>query len=316
MTEPLIIDVHMHVYPSKEEGQQAVQAYEGWEFGDRNAHAPYSRYAGDLADALDAMDEAGVSRAVMVHLFRPLRYRSDKIVQLPKSLSNAQREGAIHDIDSELANALKESNVWACNLVKDQTRMVPFISIDPHVLSPHEAVGHLREMVQRHGARGIKLHSVIQRFFMGDRRMWPIYQACVELDIAIIAHSGSARGTDQYGEPRAFAEVFKTFPQLKLVMAHMGNGSWRQTREIAEACPNAVFDCSEVMEWPGAPNAPTDQELAQLIKDIGPNRVLLGSDFPWWSPAHCVERLMGLPVLSREEKESILGANAVRILGL
>lgn len=316
MTEPLIIDVHMHVYPSKGEGQQAVQAYEGWEFGDRNAHVPYSRYAGDLADALEAIDEAGVSRAVMVHLFRPLRYRSDRIAQLPTSLSNAQRERAIHAIDAELASALKESNVWACDLVKDQPRLVPFISIDPHVLGPQEAAEHLRDMVQRHGARGIKLHSVIQRFFMGDRRMWPIYRACMELDIAIIAHSGSARGTDQYGEPRAFAEVFRTFPRLKLVMAHMGNGSWRQTREIAEACSSAVFDCSEVMEWPGAPNAPTDQEFAQLIKDIGPSRVLLGSDFPWWSPAHCVERLMGLPVLSREEKESILGANAVRILGL
>src|SRR5215467_6983459 len=231
MAEPVIIDVHMHVYPSKEEGRQTVQAYEGWEFGDRHAHTPYSRYPGDLADALDAMDEAGVSRAVMVHLFRPLRFRHDKVSQLPASLSPVQRARAIEAIDSDLAGALKESNVWACTLLRDQPRMVPFIGIDPHVLSAEEAVGHLRDMVQRHGARGIKLHSVIQRFFMNDPRMWPVYQACIELGIAIIAHSGSAKGADQYGEPRAFLDVYRTFPQLPLIMAHMGNGAWRQTRE-------------------------------------------------------------------------------------
>jgi predicted TIM-barrel fold metal-dependent hydrolase len=316
MAAPVIIDVHMHIYASKEEGRQAVQAYEGWEFGDRQAHTPYSRYAGDLADALEAIEEAGVSRGVMVHLFRPLRDRHENISQAPRSLGPAERQRAITDIDSHLAAGLRESNRWACDLVKDQPRLVPFISIDPHVLRAPEAVEHLRDMVQSHGAKGIKLHSVIQRFFMADRRMWPVYQACVELDIAIIAHSGGAKGPDQYGEPRAFVEVFNAFPQLKLIMAHMGNGSWRQTREVADTCPNALFDCSEVIEWPGAPTAPTDQELAYLIKAIGPTRVLLGSDFPWWSPAHCVERLMGLPVLSQEEKELILGVNARRILGL
>ena len=43
---------------------------------------------------------------------------------------------------------------------------------------------------------------------------------------------------------------------------------------------------------------------------------MMGSDFPWYDLDHTVERIMELPVLSNEEKEGILGANAVRILGL
>jgi predicted TIM-barrel fold metal-dependent hydrolase len=43
---------------------------------------------------------------------------------------------------------------------------------------------------------------------------------------------------------------------------------------------------------------------------------VFGTDFPWYDLDHTVERVMELPVLSGEEKEKILGANAVRILRL
>ena len=82
------------------------------------------------------------------------------------------------------------------------------------------------------------------------------------------------------------------------------------------AFPNAYFDSSELIEWTGAPNAPTDEQLAQLIRDIGPGRVMMGSDYPWYGLTRSVERIMELPILTNGEKEAILGANAIEILGL
>ena len=317
MADPVIIDTHMHVYPSKEEGAQAKASYNGgWEFDDPRSGPPYTHYDGDVADALDALEEGKVSRAVIVNLYRSLRRRHDRVAELPEGLSESQRNQAIREINETVAKGLKESNVWFCGLGQENPQLVPYISVDPWIMSPEESQGHLRDMVENHGARGIKLHSPVQRFYMADKRMWPVYQTCVELGLGIVAHSGRARGDEQHSDPRAFAEVLGAFPDLKLVMAHMGNGAWRQTQEIAEAYPNAVFDCCELMEWIGAPTAPTVHQLAQLIKDIGPERVMLASDFPWWDPAHCVERVMDFPILSREEKEAILGANAVRILGI
>ena len=60
--------------------------------------------------------------------------------------------------------------------------------------------------------------------------------------------------------------------------------TWEQAFDIASAFPNAYFDSSELIEWTGAPNAPTDEQLAQLIRDIGPGRVMMGSDYPWYGP--------------------------------
>ena len=136
------------------------------------------------------------------------------------------------------------------------------------------------------------------------------------MGLPIICHSGPDRGGAHYAEPRAFGRMLGEFPDLKVVLAHMGGGTWHQAPEIAQTYPNAYFDCCEIIEWTGGSDAPTDQQLARLISDIGPERVMMGSDFPWYDLDHSVERVMELPILSQEEKEGILGANAVKILGL
>jgi predicted TIM-barrel fold metal-dependent hydrolase len=53
-----------------------------------------------------------------------------------------------------------------------------------------------------------------------------------------------------------------------------------------------------------------------MIRQIGPERVMLGTDFPWYDLERTVELVMALPVLSTGEKERILGANAVGLLDL
>ena len=110
--------------------------------------------------------------------------------------------------------------------------------------------------------------------------------------------------------------MYKNFPNLKLITAHLGNGSWRQTLEVAQENPSAMFDICELIEWFGAPLAPTPEEFAQLIRDVGAHRVMLGSDFPWWSTRHVLDIVMGLPVLTMEEKTGIVGENAARYFDL
>jgi uncharacterized protein len=108
--------------------------------------------------------------------------------------------------------------------------------------------------------------------------------------------------------------MLRAFPRLRVVLAHLGGGAWRQAAEIARGFPNAYFDCCEILAWIGASNAPDERQFAQLIKEVGTDRVMLGSDFPWYDLGDSVERIMSLPLLSQEEKTAILGGNAVRVL--
>ena len=179
--------------------------------------------------------------------------------------------------------------------------LFPYIALDAIAMPGEEGASHLREMVEKHGARGVKLHGPAQGFNMSDERMWPAYSACQEMGIPIVAHSGPDKLGAGYAEPRAFAGMLAAFPDLKVVIAHMGGGTWGQARELAEAYSNAYFDCCEIIEWVGgATNAPGEEEFAQLIWDIGASRVLMGSDFPWYDrPYHRAGH--GPAVLSRGE---------------
>jgi len=315
MAEPIIIDAHVHFYGDNKQFLLAKETYEVWEYGTK-ADVRWGRYGGDPEDILKAMDDAGVSQTVIINLFAVSRVRGRAIAELPEGLSEAQKQEAIRTIDESLGDRLKSSNMRCCNASREDPRQVPFIAADPWVLSTEEMQAHIQEMVEHQGAKGIKVHQGLQDFYMYDERMLPVCRTCVELGIPILAHSGPLRGVDQYAEPKAYAEVLKSFPEFRLVLAHLGGGAWRQTLELAQAYPNVYFDCCEIIEWTGAPNAPTGRELAQLILDVGPERVMVASDFPWYDMDSMVQRVMELPLLSREQKEAILGDNAIQIYKL
>ena len=65
------------------------------------------------------------------------------------------------------------------------------------------------------------------------------------------------------------------------------------------------FDLCEIIAWTGAPRAPTTDQLGRLIRQIGPERVLFGTDFPWYELDRTIDQLMSLPHLSDEEQMCI-----------
>ena len=158
-----------------------------------------------------------------------------------------------------MPDRLRRFNRWLLDALADVPQITPFVAVDPWALSPEENVEHLRELADR-GAHGIKLHPVVQRFAPDDPRMQPVYQACQEMGLTVLSHTGSSKGEEAFAEPDSFAGVLRAFPRLTVVLAHLGGGRWRQTVDLAKAFPQVVFDLCEIIEWTGAPNAPTGDQ--------------------------------------------------------
>ena len=231
-------------------------------------------------------------------------------------MTETQKRQRLGDIDARIIDELIAFNRWNCDIARKHPGLVPFIAADVNAFESSVCAQHVRDMVEDHGAAGVKLHGAFQGFDMSDERLWPVYDTCQELALPIIAHSGPDRDRSGFAEPRAFANMLKAFPHLRMVVAHLGGATWKQTVEIAQTFPNTYFDCCEIIEWTRSTHGPTDKQLAQMIIDIGPERVMMGSDFPWYDLDHSIERVFSLPLLSQEQKERIIGANAVDILGL
>ncbi len=315
MTEPIRIDSHIHIFESGEDGLACKKGYEIWEYGQQEQVA-LSVLSGTVEELIAAMAGAGIVKGVIVNLLIPDVERRKAVRSLPPGLNSTERGTALTDFEAGLRDRLVDFNRWACQVAQAHPEIETFVGIDVALMSAKANAQHLRNMVDTESACGVKLHGPAQGFFMGDERLWPTYTVCQEMGLPVIGHSGPDEEGRGFAEPRAFGAALAAFPEVPIVLAHMGGATWGQAREMADSYANAYFDCCEIIEWTRSEKGPSDTELACLIRDIGADRVMMGSDFPWYDLDHTVERVLELPVLSQEEKEGIIGANALRILKL
>jgi predicted TIM-barrel fold metal-dependent hydrolase len=299
-----IIDAHVHTYRSRDIGRQAMMG------------AGHTDYGGTVDELLALMTRAGIQKAVMVNMTPVVEMADAALAKLPADLSPAQRAQAEDDILRQMIGRLQRRNDWTCEVARQHPQLVAFISLDPS-MSEQELVAEI-DLRREQGADGIKLHPANQRFYPNDRRLWPVYDRAQELGLPIIFHSGtfplSAQTTD-YAHPKHFPDVLAAFPRLTAVMAHLAFGDFAACADLARAYPNVFFDCCGVINGTEKQPALSDEEAAAAMRQVGAERVMFGSDYPWYDPVLDAARVQRLP-LTDAEKQAVLHDNAQRILAL
>jgi predicted TIM-barrel fold metal-dependent hydrolase len=163
------------------------------------------------------------------------------------------------------------------------------------------------------GVRGVKMMPLLQEFYPDDPRMGRFYEAVIERRMLLVTHAGRdpLNRPEVYGTPERFARTIECYPDLCLELAHLGGlRMWDDVRKyLLPAGGRVCFDTAYVSFYM------SPKEIAELIADIGPERVLFGSDYPWEDPGRAAHIIMGLG-FSEDELEAILWKNAARLLGL
>lgn len=293
----------MHLHPTAEEGRRLVGDHPIVEYGEAVGVERGTR-AGTVPDGLAALAAARVDHACVLNSF-----------ELPGVPFPPGGRWPPRPPHPEYAGELRERDRWLCQVGSEHPELLPFVTVNPAVQSAAEAATHVAAMTDEHGARGLKLHTIGLRAHPGEAALDPTFAVCAERRLPVVAHCGPDRHGAGFSLPAAFAPVLERHPDLPLVLAHLGGAAWRETAAFAAAFPRARFDLSEIVAWTGAPHAPSAVELVALIREIGPERVLMGSDFPWYEPAQTVAQVEALPGLGDEERAAILGANAAALLG-
>jgi predicted TIM-barrel fold metal-dependent hydrolase len=300
MSDPRVVDVHVHLFAERDDPVR--DSYEIWEYGDHPGVEFGTRRGTpeDLAQALAPGRD--VAHCVVLGMFTP-----------------EKKPGTVSDPGGSpargLAERLRDYNAWVLNTCAGSSHLTPFVAADPFALGGRAGAEHVRWAAER-GAKGIKIHPLLQRFRPDDPRLDPIYETCVDLGLTVLSHSGASRSGASAADPFAFGAVLDAHPGIHVVLAHCGGANWRQVAPFADAYPSVSFDLCEIIAWTGAPHAPTRDQLGDLIRDIGPERVLFGTDFPWYELDRTIDQLLALPHLSEEERLGILGENAIRRIGL
>lgn len=232
-----------------------------------------ARYNGTVNGLIHAMDETGVDISVI----QPVATRTDQV---------------------------RSINDWV--ITQGSARIIPFGAMHPDLDNPAEEIARMASI----GLSGFKLHPEHQAFEPDDPRLDPIWEAAVEHRMTVFCHAGAdvihegVRGT-----PESFAALIDEWPDMTLVLAHLGG--FRQWKGVAEVIAGRDVWLDTAYTLSHLP----DDEFVALVRAHGPERVLFGSDGPWTDAGREIEHLKRLG-LSAEETEAILGGNAERLLGL
>jgi len=210
--------------------------------------------------------------------------------------------------------------------------------------APDLAVKELRRCVQDLGLAGVQIGSHINDWNLNAPELFPIFEEAERLGAAIFIHPWDMMGKDSMtkywlpwlvGMPaetsRAicsmiFGGVFSKLPALKVCFAH-GGGSFPCTIGRIEHGWKCRPDLCQVdckvnpRDFLGkfwVDSLVHDENVLRYVVDlVGKNRVVLGSDYPFPlgedQPGHLIE---SSNLFDEEEKESMLGGNALHFLGI
>jgi predicted TIM-barrel fold metal-dependent hydrolase len=160
------------------------------------------------------------------------------------------------------------------------------------------------------GARIMKLHPTVQRFFPDDPDMMEVYALAEELGLVIFFHGGRAgiepESSHPFAMPRHYEGALANFPNLRFVLGHAGARDAVAMLELALRYENA---------WLGI-HGQSVTHLAEMIDRTGGVRLLFGTDWPFYHLASSMAKVL---ITTRdpgrnEIRRAILRDNALDLL--
>lgn len=160
-------------------------------------------------------------------------------------------------------------------------QFVPFYRVD--LSDPVKAAEDLVEAVKQRGHRGIKFQPLVQRFYAHEQRLRPIFAQASELGIPVLFHSGVVafeKHYAHYGNCVYVDELATEFPQLKIVIAHMGGNYHFEALVIAEKHENIYLDTAYLHFFcnRALPKIRPIDLIKRAIEFVGPDKVLYGCE--------------------------------------
>ena len=200
-------------------------------------------------------------------------------------------------------------------------RLVFFASIDP---GQPGFEAELERCHQDLRCRGVKLAPIYQGVHPLDARYRHIYAYCQSHALPILIHMATtfSSGTPlEYARPAHLDQVAIDFPDLKLVLAHLGHPWEGETIAVIRRNANVFADLSALYYRPWQ----FYNSMRLLVEYHAEHKVLFGSDFPFTMTADSLQAVRnlnavlaasGLPPVPREVIEDIIHREALALLGL
>ncbi len=199
-------------------------------------------------------------------------------------------------------------------------KMIGFAGIDP---AEPDWLEELRIAREELNLKGVALSPALQDFHPADTRAMRLYDACARRGMPVLFEQNlrSPAARMAYARPMLLDEVAREFPELRIIVSHLGFPWIDETLVLLGKHPNAYADVAGLhrRHWL------TYNALLAAYEYGVMDKLLFASDFPARAPTECIEALYsmnqishgtGLKAIPREQLRGIVERDALALLGI
>jgi len=219
--------------------------------------------------------------------------------------------------DAETTLGIKITNEACADLVNNYPdRFIGLAGADPY--KGHKAVKELEYAVKELGLSGLNMWPFEYDLYPHDRKYYPLYEKCIELNIPVSMESSmhfSTKAKMDLCRPLFYDYVAVDFPELKIIMSTPG---WPWVGELVGVAwrHSNVYIATSVVraKYFGMVNTGYEM-LLQFGNSVLQDKIFYGTGYPSIPWKRNIEELMALP-LKEEVKEKWLGKNVAKLLNI
>ena len=194
-------------------------------------------------------------------------------------------------------------------------KLFGFAGIDP--TASKDAVADLNRYVHDWGMRGLNLQTCVQGWYANDKRLYPLYSYCQEKRLPVAIHASVNFMTNRridYGHPLCLDEIACEFQDLTIVANH---GGWPWVNEMVAVAwkhPNVFVELGGISPKYIAKPGSGWEAILTYGNSVLQDQILFATD-SLIPHKRALKEIDELP-LKDSVKEKLLGANAMRVLGI
>lgn len=164
------------------------------------------------------------------------------------------------------------------------------------------------------GARLWKLHVQVGAYAPDDPLLDPAWAQLERAGVPVVIHAGSAPLPGEFTGAQRVERVLDRFPQLALVIAHLGMPEYDAFADLTERFPHVHLDTTMAATDFTEARTPMPAGYRERLPDLR-DRIVFGSDFPNipYPYAHQIDALARLD-LGDDWMRAVLWHNGARLL--
>lgn len=197
-------------------------------------------------------------------------------------------------------------------------KLIGFMSIDP----VREGKEYIKKCYNKLHLKGIKTSPVYTNCSLLDIRFLEVFDAADELNLPLLLHMGPTfphKSLTRYGDPYELEEIAIRYPNIVIVVAHMGEAREKEFMHVIRKYPNLYADIADTVQKPWQ----CYNTLMLYHEQKKMNKLVLGSDFPWATTEETINGLLKinnmlegtmLPRIPEEDLHAIVERNTLELL--